>query len=202
MPAHKRKPVGPRPGRPDTRGDVLRAARQHFAGGYGSATLREIARTAHVDPSLVVQFFGGKEGLFKAAIADVINPSEALPAVLAGGPDGLGERLATYFLSLWENPETRRPIQAMFLSAAQHPPAAAMLREFVSTEVIGRVAKAAGGRNVRLRASLAGSQLVGAAFARYIVGIPELADLPLPYFARIVGRTLDGYLTEPLPPRR
>ena len=50
---------------------LLAAASELFhERGYEAATLREIGERARVDPALVARYFGGKEGLYLAALAD------------------------------------------------------------------------------------------------------------------------------------
>jgi AcrR family transcriptional regulator len=62
-------PVGRRPGRRDTRAEIVDAARAAFTErGYDGASLRGIARDAGVDPSLVHHYFDGKASLFVAAL--------------------------------------------------------------------------------------------------------------------------------------
>ena len=62
-------PVGRRPGRGDTRAEIVDAARAAFTErGYDGASLRSIARDAGVDPSLVHHYFDGKAALFVAAL--------------------------------------------------------------------------------------------------------------------------------------
>ena len=51
-----------------TEAAILDAARQLFAeSGFERATIRAVASRASVDPALVMQYFGSKEGLFAAA---------------------------------------------------------------------------------------------------------------------------------------
>jgi AcrR family transcriptional regulator len=51
-----------------TEAAILEAARALFAEtGYERATIRAVAGAAGVDPALVMQHFGSKEGLFAAA---------------------------------------------------------------------------------------------------------------------------------------
>jgi AcrR family transcriptional regulator len=38
--------------------------------GYGGATVRDIGERAGVDPALIARYFGGKEGLYLAALAE------------------------------------------------------------------------------------------------------------------------------------
>jgi AcrR family transcriptional regulator len=38
--------------------------------GYDGATVRDIGERAHVDPALIARYFGGKEGLYLAVLAE------------------------------------------------------------------------------------------------------------------------------------
>ena len=154
-----------------------------------------------MDPSLVLQYFGSKDALFLAAMKDAMRPGEEIPPILAQGHDDLGPRLATWFFGLWEDAETRYPIQAMLVSAASHPGAAELLREFVTTEIIARVSVVSPREDARLRAELAGSHLIGAALMRYVYQIPPLSDVPLEDVIRPIGAAIDAYLTAPVPHR-
>ena len=195
-PGSARRRGGRRGGTADTRGDILRAAREQFAAGYEATSVRAVARGAGVDPSLIVQFFGGKEGLFKAVLDDAIRPAEGMTPVLAGGTGEIGPQLAAYFFGIWEDPVRRPPFQAMLVSAASNAAAAEVLREFVRDEVIARLSVAVGGgAGSELRAELAGSHLIGAALVRYVYRIPPLCDAPLEDVVGPVGRAIQGYLT-------
>lgn len=48
---------------------------------------------------------------------------------------------------------------------------------------------------LRLRATLVGSQLVGLAVSRYVLRLEPLASTPADELARHLGPTLDRYLT-------
>ena len=52
-----------------------RPPRVHFAtSGYDGAFLRDIAADAGADAALINRYFGGKDGLFAAALKDSIAP--------------------------------------------------------------------------------------------------------------------------------
>jgi AcrR family transcriptional regulator len=54
-----------------SRSALLRAAAELFdARGFERATIREIGERAGVDPALISRYFGGKEGLYLAAVSD------------------------------------------------------------------------------------------------------------------------------------
>jgi AcrR family transcriptional regulator len=187
---------GRRPGASGTREAILRAARARFAEvGYDRATIRAIAVQAGVDPALVMHFFGSKQQLFLAAIEVTINPAEAIPAMLEDGVDGLGERLARFYLGMWEGPETRDGVAGILRSAFSHEDAAALLRGFLGSEVFGRLAAGIEGDDAPLRVELAGSHLIGLAIARYVVKVEPLASADPEAIVAAVGPTIQRYLT-------
>jgi AcrR family transcriptional regulator len=188
--------TGRRPGVSGTREAILDAARRAFAEhGYQHATIRGVADLAGVDPALVHHYFGTKQELFVAAVQLPVNPVEQLMAVLAEDPDQAGRRMVETFLSVWDHAATQNPLLALVRSAVGDEHAAAMLREFITEEVLGQVAHRLGGADARLRATLAGSQIIGLAMARYIIKVEPLASAPAAQVAAAVGPTLQRYLT-------
>jgi AcrR family transcriptional regulator len=189
--------TGRRRGSSDSRERILAAAREQFAAtGWEATTIRGIAAGAGVDPALVMHYFGSKEGIFRAALEFPVDPAEMVPKLLAPGLEGVGERMVRFFTDLWESPEGR-PLLGVVRSAVTSEEAAQLLREFVSREVLGRIAEALEVDEPRLRASLAGSQLIGLAMARYVVKIEPAASASPDIIAAWVGPTLQRYLTEP-----
>lgn len=187
--------TGRRPGSSDTRAEILASARRAFAqGGYDGATVRAIAGDAGVDPALVHHFFGTKPELFAAAIQFPVDPGAVLPALLAPGVAGLGERLVRFFLSIWETGQERSPFLALIRGAVSHEESAALLREFITREVLGRVAAAVDAPQPELRATLVGSQLVGLAMARYVIRIEPLASAGVETVVAAVAPTIQRYL--------
>jgi AcrR family transcriptional regulator len=188
--------TGRRPGAGGTREAILAAARSHFSvAGYEGGTVRGIAADAGVDPSLVMHYFGSKEGVFRAAMDFPIDPAEVIPKLLAPGLDGLGERLARFFLETWDSP-AGSPLLGLIRSVVGSDRAAAMLREFISREVLGRLAEALDLDQPQLRASLAASQLVGLAMIRYVVKLEPLASAPPGQVAKWVAPSIQRYLTD------
>jgi AcrR family transcriptional regulator len=187
---------GRRPGASGTRQAILLAARARFAEvGYDRATIRAIAVQAGVDPALVMHFFGSRQQLFLDAIELTIKPSEAVPAMLEDGLDGLGERLARFYLDMWEGPETRDGVAGILRSAFSHEDAAALLCGFLGSEVFGRLAEGIEGEDAPLRVELAGSHLIGIAIARYVVRVEPLASADPEAIVAAVGPTIQRYLT-------
>jgi AcrR family transcriptional regulator len=189
--------TGRRPGNSGTRQAILDAARRAFAErGYQQASIREVAAMAGVDPALVHHFFGRKQDLFVAAVEFPVNPFEAFIALVnEEDRETLGERLLGLFLSVWDRPDQRSPVLAMIRSAVSDERAAAMLREFMTEEVLGPIARELGTPDARLRTNLVASQLVGLIMARYVIGIEPLASTPAAVLVAAVGPTLQRYIT-------
>ncbi|WP_424213122.1 TetR family transcriptional regulator [Streptomyces sp. BI20] len=183
------------PGTPER---IRLAARAEFAArGYDKTSVRGVAKAAGVDPALVHHYFGTKEDLFAAAVETTIDPNLLVPAVLAGGPDGIGERLARQFLAVWENPTARTPLLAVIRSALTHEAAAAALRKLVLRRVLERVAADLDVPDPTLRAELAASHMVGIAVLRYALRMEPLASADPETLVALVAPTLQRYLTDP-----
>ena len=78
-----------------TRKRILAAAQRFFSSrGYKDVGLREIAALAGCDTTLIRRYFGSKERLFEAALAETLDDVGAL---LDGPHDGFGERAVAFF---------------------------------------------------------------------------------------------------------
>lgn len=192
-----RRARGRPPGSADTRGRILDVARAEFASkGYDGATMRGIAGAAGVDAALVHHYFGTKEQVFVAAMQLPVSPGEALPAVLAGDVDQLGERLCRFVLGLWADPAFREPMLAMLRSATTSEQGAAMLREFVGRAFLSRVAGSLDVPDAALRVTTAAAHMVGIALVRFVVRVEPLASASDDEIVALVAPTLQRYLTD------
>ncbi len=193
---------GRRVGPTRTRQAIVEVARAAFAErGYDAVSLRSIARDAGVDPALVHHFFESKSALFTAAMSLPVDPEPFVAALLAGDRSTLGERLVLDLVELWDRPDGFHGFLGLVRGAASYPDAARMLREFVTREILGRLAAAAAPDDPQARAALAGTQIVGLAMGRKIVGIAPLAEADPAWLAATIGPTIQRYLTAPLPRR-
>ncbi|MER7891025.1 TetR family transcriptional regulator [Micromonospora sp. NPDC048909] len=189
--------TGRRPGKPDTREAILDAARAAFAErGFDAASIRSIAAAAGVDPALVHHYFGNKDQLFLAAMQAPVNPRELLPKVLAGGPDGIGERLVRMFLGVWDSPASTAGV-ALLRSAVSNEWTARLLREFIVTQVLRRVLEHLDidPAELPLRGSLVASQLIGLAMMRHVIRLEPVASAAPETLVATVGPTVQRYLT-------
>ncbi len=193
--------TGRRPGHPDTREAILAAARVAFADrGFDATSIRQIAASAGVDPALVHHYFGTKDQLFLDAMQVPFDPSKIVPQVIAGGLDGIGERLVRTLVSVWDSPAGAAGA-ALVRSAVSNETIARMLRDFVANRILKRVAAqlkldpAEG----RWRANLVATQIGGLIVMRYILKIEPLASAPPDLVVALVGPTVQRYVTAPLP---
>jgi AcrR family transcriptional regulator len=188
---------GPRRDGVRTRGEILEAARRRFAAqGFEGATMRAIAADAGVDPALVSYYFGSKSGLFVESLRLPVNPRDAIDALLAEGTHDLGVRLVTRFLEVWDDPVTGEPIINVLRSASSQPE---LLREFVERQIVGRFARAIEGPDAELRATVAATQMLGLAFARYVLRVEPLASAPREAIVALIAPTLQRYFDGPPP---
>lgn len=155
--------------------------------------MRGIAAAAGVDPALLRHYFGNKERLFVDAVGLPVDPGDFLPQLLADDIDGLGERLTRMFLEVWDRPDGA--FVALLRSVTTNEQAATMLRGFVTRTVLGPLAARLELDEPQLRAALAGSQLVGLALMRYVVGVEPVASMPRDRLARVVGPVIQSYLS-------
>ncbi|MFJ4337189.1 TetR family transcriptional regulator [Streptomyces sp. NPDC088915] len=182
---------------PGARARILEAARDQFAErGYDKASVRGIARAAGVDPALVHHYFGSKDEVFAAAVEVSFEPATVVPAIVSGPRDGIGERLARFFIGVWENPASRAPLLAIVRSALTHEAAAAVLRTFVLRRLLERIAAELDVPDPKLRAELAASHMIGIAILRYAIRVEPLASADPEEIVAQVAPALQRYLTE------
>jgi AcrR family transcriptional regulator len=191
-------PIGRRPGASTTREAILSAARNAFAEvGYERATIRLIARRAGVDPALVMQFFGSKDGLYAAAIGLPFNAAQVVASLLHGPKKTLGERIVRQFFGIWEDPESGPRMLGLLRAATSNPDAAKALATALAEQLLGPIAAALELPDRELRAQLTGAQLVGLAFTRYVLALESLASTDREAIVAAVGPTVQRYLTDP-----
>jgi AcrR family transcriptional regulator len=190
---------GRRPGGGDTRAQLLDAARVVFADrGYDGATVRMIAERAGVDAAMVNHWFGGKDGLFTAALQLPMDPSVVLAEALPGDPEHIAERILDRLLATWDD-TGGAALSTLIQSVAGHEDAARLLREFIGRVLVGRVVAAVAPDRPELRAALCGSQVFGLAFVRYVLKVEPLASADHATVIAAVAPNLQRYLTGPLP---
>jgi len=194
-PARQRTSRGRRPGAPDTRAEVLAAARASFAEkGFRGTTIRAVAASAGVDPALVHHYFGSKDDLFLAALEMPVDPRELLAPVVAQGPDGAGERLLRTFLSVWDDPEIQVRLLAVVRSVLGDDEGRLLKDGFIPV-VVGPVLAQLVKDRPEVRIPLVASQVIGLIVTRYVLALPPMAQMPAEDVVARIGPVLQHYLT-------
>jgi AcrR family transcriptional regulator len=185
--------TGRRPGQSSSRADILAAARVLFGErGYDKASIRAIAGEAGVDPALVHHFFGTKDELFAAAMEFPVDPETVLPLILTGPREEIGERLVRTFLRIWQDPRVRPQFVGIIRSATTSETGATLLREFISSRLLARVAEALDVPRMNLNA--AASQMVGVAMFRYVLELEPMASASEEELVALLAPTIQRYL--------
>lgn len=187
--------TGRRPGTSDTKESILAVARRKFATrGYEATSLRSIAAEAAVDPALLIHYFSTKEGLFVAAMGWPSRPSELLGDLGALPLDDAAKRLVRVYLGLVDSDDSRNAVLSLVRSAVSNETAAAMLREFLTTEFVHVVAAFSVRPDARTRASLVAAQLIGIAMLRHVVKVEALARSDPEAIVALVAPVIESYL--------
>lgn len=176
---------------PGAREAILQAARTEFAQhGYADATIRGVARAAGVDPKLVMHFYTNKDELFASSLEVPAEATDALLAALEAPLDEVAERLTRAYVGMWESPLSAAQVRAMLRSVSTSDEAARVLRSVLERRVSERLAD----RISAVAVVTAMSQLLGASLARYLIGVPTLAELSLEEFVAALVPSVDTSL--------
>ncbi len=140
---------------------ILAAARDEFGEhGFEATTVRAIAQKAGIDPSLVIQHYGSKAGLFAMAIQ---LPDASPGAVTEHRLDVLDVRLGQI------PPETKALVRSMLTV----PEATESMKSFLD-ERVANLSRSIGGDNAEIRAALIVSSILGLTIAKHFLKLDAL----------------------------
>ncbi|MCA2202477.1 TetR/AcrR family transcriptional regulator [Streptomyces sp. BSE7F] len=177
-----------------TRRAILEAARERFAAdGYERATIRAIAQQAKIDPSMVMRYYGNKEGLFAAAVAIDLK----LPDAGSLPRGGAGRALVTHFLHQWEGNEV---LTALLRVGVTNDAGAERMRGIFSDQLLPLARRLCPDpEQAPARAALVSAQLLGLALTRYVLRFPPAVHLHPEEITAWLAPTVQHYLTAPHP---
>jgi len=191
----------------DPRSALLEAARAAFAaGGYARTTVKGVAAAAGVAPSVLKQYYANKDQLIAAMLRLPYDPASAVPALLAPGIDGLGERLVRLTFATLGDEEVRANLESLLHIAGAAGRAApdlsrvlGGLTEYLELSLVDRVVSAIGLPDARMRGALIASYLIGIGAGRYLVKIPPLDTADEDTVVRMVAPTIQALLDPSVP---
>ncbi|MGN6663965.1 MAG: TetR family transcriptional regulator [Solirubrobacterales bacterium] len=161
--------------------------------GYERATTREIGERAGVDPALIARYFGGKEGLFLAALA------EGPDAQKQGPEDFEPQALLAFLLERWEE-RGHGPVSRALTSPDPSEDVRALVRDVVGKRLVAPLAAELADRGVpepRLRAELLIAVALGVAVTRANGTLPALAGATLDDVGAALGPLAGALSSEP-----
>ncbi|MGH3357862.1 MAG: TetR family transcriptional regulator [Nocardioidaceae bacterium] len=188
--------AGRRSGTPDTRGEILVAARAEFASkGFDQTSMRGVARAAGVDPALIHHYFDGKDGLFVAAMDLPLSPRELLTEALDVPREQVGETLIRTLLGVWDDDAYRPALLAVLRSLTGGGDVGVLVRRgFLEGMILPVLQQQIEGTVSDRAVGLMATQIVGLIVARYLVGVEPIASMTRDELAELVGPTIQRYL--------
>ena len=187
---------GRRPGGPDTRGEIVQAARESFADkGFAATSIRAVARQAGVDAALVHHYFDSKDELFIEAMALPLDPRQVAAAILNGSREDLGRRIVTVFLGVWESDEGQQRMKAMLRSVVTSDDVARIMREGMTRMILEPVSQFIDLPDAKLRVGLIASHLIGMALTRYVVELEPVASADLDTLVDRIAPAIQQYVS-------
>lgn len=173
----------------ETKAVILAAARERFAtSGYQAATIRAIAADAHIDPSMVMRYFGNKDQLFAAAAEfDLRFPD------LSGIPKAeVGATLVAHFLDRWTQDDG---LIVLLRSSTTNAEAAGRMQS-IFAEQLGPAIARLGPDDPGRCAGLIATQVLGMAMCRFVLKLPPIVAMSDGDLVHWLAPTLQRYLDE------
>ena len=148
-----------------TRAAILEAAKAQFARAGYQAGLRDIAAAAGCDVALIKRYFGGKDGLFTAALKASINSDR----LAAWDRAHFAREAATLMAGDAHDDEERTHAFQFLLRTATSPATAPLLNEAVRERFLAPIRDWLGGEvDVEARARLLAAVYIGLLVERLI----------------------------------
>lgn len=177
-----------------TEAAILSASRHAFAtAGFERTTIRGVATDAGVDPALVMQYYGSKEGLFAASAAW----GAAQESVMTASPADLPRAALDDLLARFDDPETGEAAIALMRSCLTHPVAAKVMRDDVMCDRKAAVEAALEGSDAALRAGVFAAVMMGLSMARYLLELSPVCDATKEELHRVVEPLLRTLVAPP-----
>ncbi|MEX0426994.1 TetR family transcriptional regulator [Nocardioides sp. DS6] len=191
--------TGRRRGHPETRLEILQAARSLFAErGFAGTSVRAVASAAGVDVALVYHYFESKDGLSRAALELPIDPTALVAHIVAHGTDEAPRRLAETFLEVWDSPETGPAMVGFLRRVLADEKSSVLVRDFVSATLLrnaaGQLLSDVDPDEARERMALVVSQMLGVVVLRKVLRVEPIASMPADRLAGALTATVARYL--------
>lgn len=156
--------------------------------GYAAVSVREIAKAAGIDPSLVIRHFGSKEQLFLETMQLDLDHQP-----LASWPlESIGERYIEFLL---DSDESTRGVFLALLRASDGGRIGTQLREAHDSGFVAPLRSRLQGDDAELRARLAAALVGGLLYSLWVVGDEVLLATDHRELVRRYGALLQSLVT-------
>ena len=197
----------PQVSEPENTGIVGVARSMFLNSGYARTTVKSIAAAAGVAPTVVSNLYANKEALFAAAMSLPSDPQKAIPALVAPGIQGMGERLVRATLQLVADQQVREDLVKAANAGKSFNTGVDMfavikpLSDYFQSAVVDRELILMGIPDARIRGALISSYLTGVIAYRYFLNIEPLSSLSQEQVVALVAPMVQNLLdpTKPLP---
>ena len=162
--------------------------------GYVGLSMRTASAAAGVTEDVARRYYRNRDSLFAAAMRLPVDPVSAIPALMAPGIEGMGERLVRFTLDTLRDPGAREDLMSLARTGVSAGHAVTGLQEFIEIGVVDRVAGMIGVPDARMRSALITSYLLGVATMRYGVRLEPLASASDEEVIRMVAPVIQDLL--------
>jgi AcrR family transcriptional regulator len=182
-----------------TRQAILQSARQAFArSGYDGVGVREIAAGAGVTAMLINRYFGSKEQLFAAVVADTLVRPVILTEENIRAPER-GATMATALVDLTAPGATPLDGFLVMLNSASSQVANEINRDQIVLHHYKNMVESLKGDLAPERAALALSIVAGVQVLRQMIGLPALTQADPADLTKLLGPIFQALIDEPPP---
>lgn len=179
----------------DPRDALLSVARDIVARrGYVGLSMHAAAGAAGMTEDVARRYYRNRDSLFAAAMRLPVDPVSAIPALVAPGIEGMGERLVRFTLDTLRDPDVRDELISLARTGSSAGHAVSGLQDFIEIGVVDRVAGMIGIPDARMRSALITSYLVGVATMRYGVRLEPLSSASDEEVIRMVAPVIQDLL--------
>jgi AcrR family transcriptional regulator len=162
--------------------------------GYVGLSMHAAAGAAGMTEDVARRYYRNRDSLFAAAMRLPVDPVSAIPALVAPGIEGMGERLVRFTLDTLRDPDVRDELISLARTGSSAGHAVAGLQDFIEIGVVDRVAGMIGIPDARMRSALITSYLVGVATMRYGVRLEPLSSASDEEVIRMVAPVIQDLL--------
>ncbi len=172
-----------------TRDAILRAAQNLFAQkGYTTVGVREIAAKAGVTAALIARYFESKEGLFRAAVEDIL--------ILTPFIDGPHANFGNRALMILRAGDVGPNAMAMMILATADADARALCSDLMRSHITAPLAEWIGGNSAMARATQINMLWIGYMTARHVLPLTALQPQPDEIIDRWLANTLQAIVDQ------